>query len=67
MNLREAFRAGLDEGRELTRHLTMDPACAYHKAPRTRRARRRFDRNRGRTCSTCYVRRTLASLEGGRP
>ena len=38
------------------RHRTTDPACVLHEAPRTRWARWRFERGRGRPCPVCFPR-----------
>jgi hypothetical protein len=35
-------------------HRTTDPACRYHRPPRSRLARWRFERNRGRPCPRCF-------------
>lgn len=37
------------------RHRTTDPACVLHEAPRTRWARWRFERGRGRVCLACLA------------
>jgi hypothetical protein len=41
------------------KHTTTDPACEYHRAPRSLWQRHRYDRARGHACTRCYPPRGL--------
>lgn len=55
----------------MAEHRLTDPACRYHREPRTRLGQWWFDRNRGRSCHECvpplavYIERAEAESEEG--
>lgn len=51
----------------MSKHTTTDPACAFHRKPRTWLGRWKYERARGKACTACHPPNAARIRHGGTP